>query len=221
MEMYEGEIDYEKLATGKYIVYGLERKADFLEYVGAVSDEWKYFNVGDKVTLDSVKGQNTYEIMAICIVNHTYSEQNSYTYAGHGLTFYLPTDEYMIYGNDDVMRYLFNTQNSKMIDDELQGIGFESRRGWREEYLGDMEDIRKGALVFAFGCVGVGFFVFINTLIISYLDRKKEFDVLSSIGMTSKQIKLMILGECGKIASDIDFDKKYLSLKGYTEFIRL
>ena len=59
--MYEGEIDYEKLATGKYIVYGLERNPDFLAYVGAVSEEWKCFHVGDKVTLDSANGQKTYQ----------------------------------------------------------------------------------------------------------------------------------------------------------------
>ena len=32
-------------------------------------------------------------------------------------------------------------------------------------------------------------------MIISYLDRKKEFDIFKNLGMTSKQINTLILGE--------------------------
>lgn len=108
MELYDGVIDYKKLATGNYIIYGLEIEPTSMEYTGDVCEDWKYFNVGDKVALLGEAGKKEYEIMAICIVNHTYA---------------------------------------------------------------------------------------MNILIVSYMDRKKEFVVLGNIGMTSRQIRAMVVGE--------------------------
>ena len=201
MELYEGGIDFDKMATGNYIIYGLSRKQGTLAYTGDVSDEWKYFDVGEEITLEGKHGSKRYTIMAICKVNHTYAEQYEYTYPGHELIFYLPSEEYLSYtkGSSDVenqpMRFLFNTIDSQNIDDELQGLSFESRRKWTEEYLKERDAILEGTFLFAVGCALIGFFVFQNTMIISYLDRKKEFEILGNLGMTSKQIYAMILGE--------------------------
>ena len=201
MELYEGSIDFDKMATGNYIIYGLSRKQGTLAYTGDVSDEWKYFDVGDEITLEGKHGSRKYTIMAICKVNHTYAEQYEYTYPGHELIFYLPSKEYLSYaestedGENQPMRYLFNTIDSQNIDDELQGLSFESRRKWTEEYLKERDAILAGTFLFAIGCALIGFFVFQNTMIISYLDRKKEFEILGNPGMTSKQVSAMILGE--------------------------
>ena len=201
MELYEGSIDFDKMATGNYIIYGLSRKQGTLAYTGDVSDEWKYFDVGDEITLEGKHGSRKYTIMAICKVNHTYAEQYEYTYPGHELIFYLPSKEYLSYaestedGENQPMRYLFNTIDSQNIDDELQGLSFESRRIWTEEYLKERDAILAGTFLFAIGCALIGFFVFQNTMIISYLDRKKEFEILGNLGMTSKQVSAMILGE--------------------------
>ena len=201
MELYEGSIDFDKMATGNYIIYGLSRKQGTLAYTGDVSDEWKYFDVGDEITLEGKHGSRKYTIMAICKVNHTYAEQYEYTYPGHELIFYLPSKEYLSYaestedGENQPMRYLFNTIDSQNIDDELQGLSFESRRHWTEAYLKERDAILAGTFLFAIGCALIGFFVFQNTMIISYLDRKKEFEILGNLGMTSKQVSAMILGE--------------------------
>ena len=201
MELYEGTIDFDKMATGNYIIYGLSRKQGTLAYTGDVSEEWKYFDVGDEITLEENNHSKKYTIMAICKVNHTYAEQYEYTYPGHELIFYLPSKEYLAYaesakdGETQPMRYLFNTIDSRNIDDELQGLSFESRRNWTEEYTNEMNGILGATFLFAVGCAVIGFFIFVNTMIISYLDRKKEFDILGNLGMTSKQINGMILGE--------------------------
>ncbi len=201
MELYEGSIDFDKMATGNYIIYGLSRKQGTLAYTGDVSDEWKYFDVGDEITLEGKHGSRKYTIMAICKVNHTYAEQYEYTYPGHELIFYLPSKEYLSYaestedGENQPMRYLFNTIDSQNIDDELQDLSFESRRHWTDEYLKERDAILAGTFLFAAGCALIGFFVFQNTMIISYLDRKKEFEILGNLGMTSKQVSAMILGE--------------------------
>lgn len=201
MEIYEGSIDFEKLATGNYIIYGLSRKQGTLAYTGDVSEEWKYFAVGDEINLEGNNHSKKYTIMAICKVNHTYAEQYEYTYPGHELIFYLPSKEYLTYadtakdGETQPMRYLFNTIDSRNIDDELQGLSFESKRNWTEDYLNEMNGILGATFLFAIGCAIIGFFIFVNTMIISYLDRKKEFDILGNLGMTSKQVNGMILGE--------------------------
>lgn len=201
MEPYEGTIDFDKMATGNYIIYGLSRKQGTLAYTGDVSEEWKYFDVGDEITLEGNNQSKKYTIMAICKVNHTYAEQYEYTYPGHELIFYLPSNEYLTYaesakdGETQPMRYLFNTKDSRNIDDKLQGLSFESRRNWTEDYLNEMNGIKGAAFMFAVGCAVIGFFIFVSTMIISYLDRKKEFDILGRLGMTSKQINAMILGE--------------------------
>lgn len=201
MELYEGTIDFDKMATGNYIIYGLSRKQGTLAYTGDVSEEWKYFDVGDEITLEENNHSKKYTIMAICKVNHTYAEQYEYTYPGHELIFYLPSKEYLAYaesakdGETQPMRYLFNTIDSRNIDDELQGLSFESRRNLTEEYTNEMNGILGATFLFAVGCAVIGFFIFVNTMIISYLDRKKEFDILGNLGMTSKQINGMILGE--------------------------
>lgn len=201
MELYKGTIDFDKMATGNYIIYGLSRKQGTMAYTGDVFEEWKYFDVGDEITLEGNNHSKKYTIMAICKVNHTYAEQYEYTYPGHELIFYLPSKEYLVYaesakdGETQPMRYLFNTIDSKNIDDVLQGLSFESRRNWTEDYTNEMNGILGGTFLFAVGCAVIGFFVFVNTMIISYLDRKKEFDILGKLGMTSKQINGMILGE--------------------------
>ena len=59
----------------------------------------------------------------------------------------------------------------------------------------ELDGILGGTFLFAVGRAVIGFFVFVNTMIISYLDRKKEFDIFKNLGMTSKQINTLILGE--------------------------
>lgn len=195
MNLYEGEIDYNLLATGNYIIYGLERNPGAVEYQGDIKEDWKYYNVGDKVTIEGKEKTKEYEIMAICIVNHTYAENNSYSYPGHELVFYLPSKEYLTICDDSPMRYLFQTKNHENIDNKLDGIQFESKTGWREKYLAERDMIKNSSILFALCCVAVGGFVYVNMLIISYLDRKREFEMLEKIGMSSIQMKSMILGE--------------------------
>lgn len=102
------------------------RNAGSLEYVDDFSDKWKYFEVGDEVTIVGDDSAKQYTIMAIYKVNHTYAEQDEYNYPGYEVIFYLPAFEYLNYakstekGEIQPMRYLFNTTGSQNIDDELQ-----------------------------------------------------------------------------------------------------
>ena len=195
MEMIEGELDLEKLNTGKYVVYGLERNATMQAYVGEVEASWKYFSVGDKITIVGMEKEQEYEIMCICIINHAYSETNNYTYPGHELTFYLPSKEYLTYGEDKVMRYTFNATDDVAMEQQLEGLKYESAMGWKTKYEKDAKTIKKASYVMCFACVGIGIFVYCNTILISILSRKREFTILQDIGMTKRQLAGMLLGE--------------------------
>ena len=200
MEIVEGNIDLEKLKSGKYIIYGLERKPTAEEYIGKISDEWKYFHVGDKITLCGSGKTQEYEILCVCVVNHSYAEQNNYAYPGHELTFYLPTNEYLIYGNDYAMRYLFNVTDVEAMEKEMGALRYESCNMWRERYEGDANKIKMVAQYFCIACVGIGIFVYGNTIFVSLISRRDEFIILSDIGISKKQILQMLLAEGGLYA---------------------
>lgn len=200
MEIVEGNIDLEKLKSGKYIIYGLERKPTAEEYIGKISDEWKYFHVGDKITLCGSGKTQEYEILCVCVVNHSYAEQNNYAYPGHELTFYLSTNEYLIYGNDYAMRYLFNVTDVEAMEKEMGALRYESCNMWRERYEEDANKIKMVAQYFGIACVGIGIFVYCNTILVSLMSRKNEFIILSEIGISKKQILRMLLAEGGLYA---------------------
>lgn len=200
MEIVEGNIDLKKLKSGKYIIYGLERKPTAEEYIGKISDEWKYFHVGDKITLCGSGKTQEYEILCVCVVNHSYAEQNNYAYPGHELTFYLPTNEYLIYGNDYAMRYLFNVTDVEAMEKEMGALRYESCNMWRERYEEDANKIKMVAQYFGIACVGIGIFVYCNTILVSLMSRKNEFIILSEIGISKKQILRMLLAEGGLYA---------------------
>ena len=200
MEIVEGNIDLEKLKSGKYIIYGLERKPTAEEYIGKISDEWKYFHVGDKITLCGSGKTQEYEILCVCVVNHSYAEQNNYAYPGHELTFYLPTNEYLNYGNDYAMRYLFNVTDVEAMEKEMGALRYESCNMWRERYEEDANKIKMVAQYFGIACVGIGIFVYCNTILVSLMSRKNEFIILSEIGISKKQILRMLLAEGGLYA---------------------
>ena len=200
MEIIEGNIDLEKLKSGKYIIYGLERSPTAEEYIGKVSDEWKYFHVGDKITICGNKKTKEYEILCICVVNHSYAEQINYAYPGHELTFYLPTNEYLSYGGDYAMRYLFNASDVETMEKEMGALRYESCNMWRERYEEDANKIKMVAQYFGIACVGIGIFVYCNTILVSLMSRKNEFIILSEIGISKKQILRMLLAEGGLYA---------------------
>ena len=200
MEIIEGNIDLEKLKSGKYIVYGLERKPTVEEYIGKVSDEWKYFDVGDRITLCGKEKTQEYEILCICVVNHSYAEQINYAYPGHELTFYLPTNEYLSYGDDYSMRYLFNVSDVEAMEKEMGVLRYESQGMWRERYEEDANKIKTVSQYFSIACVGIGIFVYCNTILVSLISRRDEFIILSNIGISKKQILRMLLAEGGLYA---------------------
>lgn len=108
-------------------------------------------------------------------------------------------------GTSSVMTYLFNTTDETETDMEsflteyTQSVqplyDYESRATYAAEFEGfrGMFMTMGGALSFIIGLVGV--LNFINAVLTGILARKRELAVLQAIGMTGKQLKIMLVFE--------------------------
>lgn len=104
------------------------------------------------------------------------------------------------------MFYLFDTPDeaaeaeaerflAELTEGELSGLMYESKATKREEFNGfkNMFMLLGGILCFIIGLVGI--LNFFNAIMTGILARRREFAVLSAIGMTGKQLKSMLVCE--------------------------
>ncbi len=208
LEVIEGEIDIEKLKTGKYILEGMICD-DFDEPYWETS----HYNIGDKVVLynyrgtSDVRGENEFteyefEIMAkVKVKYYTNSCGMAYNY-----NYYLPADVYkQMVMRPGIMNYTCNVSPEGMegmdaflenyTKNEEQVINYTSRNKRAGEFKGvqNMVLLIGGILSFIIGLIGV--LNFINSMLTSIITRRREFAVLQSIGMTTGQLKRMLVME--------------------------
>lgn len=208
LKVLEGEIDYEKLKSGKYILEGVGINDDH-----APIWETSHYNIGDTVTLCNYKGDGetsadneyteySYEIMAKVEVNtFTNSCRNSFDYS-----YYLPAEVYKtMTAAPGVMSYVFNVEDGSeaAMDVFLQNytenmeptLAYSSKQTKENEFDGMRNTVLivGGMLSLIIGLIGV--LNFINSMMTSILTRKHEFAMLQSIGMTSNQLRKMLITE--------------------------
>ncbi len=208
LKVLDGEIDYEKLKTGKYILEGVVLDDDH-------SPIWEtsHYDVGDIVTLCNYKGdsysageneytEHNYEVMAKVEVN-TYTNSCR---MGYDYSFYLPADIYKtMVANPGVMSYVYNVEDGaeastdaflKNYTENIEPVmAYSSRATKVKEFEGlrNTVIIVGGVLSLIIGLIGI--LNFINSMLTSILTRRREFAMLQSIGMTSKQLRRMLIAE--------------------------
>nr|WP_325205455.1 ABC transporter permease [uncultured Oscillibacter sp.] len=108
-------------------------------------------------------------------------------------------------GTDSVMTYLFNTTDEaeagmeSFLAEYTESVqplyDYESRASYEAEFEGfrGMFMTMGGALSLIIGLVGV--LNFVNAVLTGILTRKRELAVLQSVGMTGKQLKIMLVFE--------------------------
>lgn len=208
LKVLEGEIDYKKLKTGKYILEGVQTDDNHNPIW-----ETSHYNIGDTVTLCNYRGDGetpteneyteySYEVMAKVEVNtFTNSCRTGYDYS-----YYLSAEVYKtMVQNPGVMSYVYNVEDGTepAMDAFLQNyteniepvMVYSSRQTRENEFKGmqNMVLIVGGVLSLIIGLIGV--LNFINSMLTSILTRKREFAMLQSIGMTSKQLRQMLIAE--------------------------
>ncbi len=208
LDVVEGEIDPEKLASGQYILEGIREDDN-----GALMSDASCFHIGDKVTLTNFKGTSEsrleneradyeLEIMAkVRIKHYTNSCMVRYDYS-----WYLPASVYREMVTDPgVMSYAFNvTEGSdrameaflKNYTEQIEPVMNYSSKATRvSEFLSMKQMVVAvgGILSFVIGLIGV--LNFINSMLTSMITRSREFAMLQSIGMTKSQLLQMLMTE--------------------------
>ena len=160
------------------------------------------YNIGDTVRINVDGEDYEYEVMAKTRIKT--STMTNRTYGN--FTMYLPEEEYLkIVTTPHVMSYAFNVQDDnegkieryiKQYTEKIDPLmNYESK----ETYVSTFKDFRNmliivgGILCFIIGLIGI--LNFINSMFTSIWTRKREFAMLQSIGMTSKQLNHMLCFE--------------------------
>jgi len=208
LELIDGELDFEKLDTGKYILEGVK-----LDDNNVPEMDSTHFAVGDTVTLHNYKGtQETfadreYTTQKFIVLGHVaikyYSNSDR---TGWDYNFYLPDDIYRtLVAQPAVMSYAFNVSKDQEAEMErfLQSytdtvepvMNYTSKGTSLNEFSGMQRTVVMvgGALSFIIGLIGI--LNFVNAILTSILTRRKEFAMLQSIGMTKKQLRSMLVFE--------------------------
>lgn len=203
LEVLEGEIDIEKLKSGKYILSGVRTNDN-----GEPLLESDSFEIGEEVTLNNhrvnaetgeiTEESQTYTIMAKVIIKYYTNTNRRWDNC-----FYLPSNVYLPLTNEKaVMSYIFNAKDGEeaAMEDFIkyytenvnQITNYTSKTTYVDEFLGLKNLILSvgGILSAVIGFIGI--LNFINSIMTSMIARKKEFAMLESIGMTKKQLRNML-----------------------------
>lgn len=200
LELIDGELDFDKLTTGKYILEGIQ-----LDDHDKPVMESARFKSGDIVKLyPEGRGQaQEFEVLGhVAIKTFTNADR---TYWGH-TTFYLPAKPYIAMVEQPVvMSYVFNVSSEHEMDMETflshytdtnePLMNYDSIYSYKQSFTGLQNTVVMigGALSLVLGLIGI--LNYINAIVTSILSRKKELAMLQSIGMSTKQLRSMLMYE--------------------------
>lgn len=208
LDVVEGEIDLEKLRSGRYILEGVMEDDN-----GNILWDTSHFQIGDKVTLVNYRGTSEnrlenermeweMEVMAKVRMKH----YTNTSMIGWDFSWYLPAEVYKeMVAQPGIMSYAFNVQDGQEKDMETFLLNYTehvepvmnySSKSTRESEFESMQNmvlLVGGALSLVIGMIGV--LNFINSMMTSILTRRREFAMLQSIGMTRKQLLQMLMIE--------------------------
>jgi len=205
MEVIEGEIDWEALRSGKYVLYGLQSDDNgniIQDQAVQVGDVLRFHHStadGLNSTMDATVDLT---VMAKVRINNSV---DTHRQTG-GTNFYMPTEKFKpLCTAPHVVNFSFNVKpEQEMAMEEFltsyteniePGMDYESK----QTYVNSFHDLTSliitigAALSVIIGLIGIT--NFINSMLTSIITRKKEFAMLQSIGMTGKQLKSMLACE--------------------------
>ncbi|WP_418666839.1 FtsX-like permease family protein [Allofournierella sp.] len=204
LEVIEGELDLAKLATGDYILEGIQCDDQDQPY-----PESSHFKIGDTVTLHNNKGRTdqtpgeyttrSFTLLAkVRIKTFTGSDGSSWDY-----NYYLPAAVYKgMVADPGLMSYAFNVTDGgdeameaflKNYTETVEPTMHYSSKGTRVAEFENMQNtvlLIGGALSLIVGLVGV--LNFINSVLTSIVTRRREFATLQAVGMTGPQLRRML-----------------------------
>ncbi|MEK3870645.1 MULTISPECIES: ABC transporter permease [unclassified Paenibacillus] len=207
LQIMDGELDSGKLASGRYILEGV----DLNDYGEPYWERTKY-KVGEKVTLHKFMGNeeatmDRYKTFHFTVLGHVamkeYSNSDS---RAMSYNFYLPADIYKsLTRQRTVMSYAFNVSSNEEAGMEhfLKSytkttepfMDYRSKFTVLNEVSGMQTTVKMigGTLSLIIGLIGV--LNFVNAILTSIITRQQELAMLQSIGMTKRQLRSMLAFE--------------------------
>lgn len=193
LEITEGGFDREKFESGNYVI------ASAIFHGG----EDKFYEVGEKVTLDAGNGAKEYEVMALGSIPYALGPGHSH---GFDVYFTLPSAEFAsLTGESGAMNIALNAKPDKTaaVDEQIKSYceRINTTLDYRSKqiYIDEFKDTQRtyalvgGLLSFILALIGI--LNFINAAATSIQSRRRELAVLQSIGMTGRQLRRMLIGE--------------------------
>ncbi len=201
LENPEGELDWEKFNSGKYVIASRYR----------VSDEKSinYFEPGEQVTVSNEAGETReYEVLAVAEMPYACGLQH---FGLFDCDYILPEGEYLdLMGEQQPMRTIFNVEKEqeenmeKWMEDYCENVNpdltYTSKASIVDQFdsYKNMYALVGGLLAFILAMIGI--LNFINTMVTSVLSRKQEIAIMEAVGMTGGQLKSMLCYEGGYYA---------------------
>lgn len=189
----DGTIDKEKFLSGKYMIAQ-----------GYSSDSGEYelqptYNVGDKISLNGKE----FEIMAIAEVPYPITEGKTNPGSEFNLTFYVPSSSFLeMYPENTPRKWFLNVEKGKENEIENilkpymeKGVPIETEKTIEQNYNNATKSATLLQNIVSIMVLVIGIVNFANVIIISVTSRKKEFAMMQSIGMTKKQLRLLLIME--------------------------
>lgn len=189
----DGTIDKEKFLSGKYMIAQ-----------GYSSDSGEYelqptYNVGDKISLNGKE----FEIMAIAEVPYPITEGKTNPGSEFNLTFYVPSSSFLeMYPENTPRKWFLNVEKGKENEMENilkpymeKGVPIETEKTIEQNYNNATKSATLLQNIVSIMILVIGIVNFANVIIISVTSRKKEFAMMQSIGMTMKQLRLLLMME--------------------------
>lgn len=199
LDLVDGEIDEDKLASGDYILEGVRADDN-----GNVETESFNHQVGEQITLKCEDGNREMTVLGHVIINSDTNTDGSWM----GSAYYLPVDIFREFtGVEYAMSYAFDVADDEESDMETFLKQYTDRVEPTMNYTSkftaraSLEGVQStavligGALALIIGLIGI--LNFINAILTSILTRRREFAMLQSIGMTRKQLKTVLCWEGG------------------------
>lgn len=202
MEVVEGEIDWQALKTGKYVLLNVEcdDNGNMIDNPDVKAGDTVRFNHVSMDGLSSVT-DNRFDltVMAkVCANENTATTRNT-----GGTRFYMPTENFLpLCASPHLVSFPFNVksgtdaQMKELLEGYVKDIEPYMDFDCRETYVSSFENLTSlivtigGTLSIVIGFIGIVNFV--NSVLTSIIARRKEFAMLQSIGMTGKQLKKLL-----------------------------
>lgn len=198
MKVYDGSIDKEKFAGGKYaVVYGNQIMDE--------TDDGRidFYRTGDTVEVEFEDGKKkSYEVMAVAELPYPFTTQS---YSLFEETVCIPSEDILSHTEEKGALYsVLQVEKDKQeqVQQELEEyveksdtLSLVSKASYMKEYDGYVSMIYLVGYALAGVLALIGILNFINAIVTGMLARRREFAMMEAVGMTEKQLTAMLVWE--------------------------